>query len=101
MNFLRSAIDLKPNFAIAHNNLGVVLYELGDIGGAIGEFEAAYALTGGADRDIATNLGIAELSNARQTETIVENDNIAFDVIQFGHGVYRLEPRTNAAEDPT
>lgn len=98
---LRSAVDVKPNFAIAHNNLGVVLYELGDVSAALGELEIAYALTDGVDQTIATNLGITELAATRQPETIITEEDVAFDVIRFGHGVYRLEPRTTAPEDPT
>ena len=101
--FLKSAVDVDPNFAIAHNNLGVVLYELGDISGAVGELEIAYALTDGLNRDVATNLGIAETITAQtEFETIVTDDNVTFDVIRFGHGVFRLAPRDEPpAEDPT
>ena len=103
LRFLRSAVDLDPNFAIARNNLGVLLYELGDASGAVSEFEIAYALTDGLDRSIATNLGIAETVTAQtQVETIVTDDNVTFDVIRFGHGVFRLTPRdAPLAEDPT
>lgn len=103
VRFLRSAIDVDPNFAIARNNLGVLLYELGDVPGAVSEFEIAYALTEGLDRDVATNLGIAETVSAQtRVETIVTEDNVTFDVVRFGHGVFRLTPRDAApAEDPT
>lgn len=103
VRFLRSAIDVDPNFAIARNNLGVLLYELGDVSGAVGEFEIAYALTEGLDRDVATNLGIAETVTAQtRVETVVTENDVTFDVIRFGHGVFRLTPRdAPPAEDPT
>ncbi len=103
LRFLRSAVDIDPNFTIARNNLGVLLYELGDVAGAVTEFEIAYALTNGLDRAIATNLGIAETATAQtEVETIVTEDNVTFDVIRFGHGVFRLTPRdAPPAKDPT
>ena len=96
-------MDIDPNFAIARNNLGVLLYELGDISGAVSEFEIAYALSDGLNRDISTNLGIAETVAAQtDVETIVTEDNVTFDVIRFGHGVFRLTPRNIVGEeDPT
>ena len=103
VRFLRSAIDINPNFAIARNNLGVLLYETGDVTGAISEFQIAYALTNGLDRNVATNIGIAETVTAQtEVETIVTDNNVTFDVIRFGHGVFRLTPReVPPAEDPT
>lgn len=103
VRFLKSALDIDPNFAIARNNLGVLLYELGDISGAVSEFEIAYALSDGLNRDISTNLGIAETVTAQtDVETIVTEDNVTFDVIRFGHGVFRLTPRNIVGEeDPT
>ena len=103
VRFLKSAVDIDPNFAIARNNLGVLLYELGDISGAVSEFEIAYALSDGLNRDISTNLGIAETVTAQtDVETIVTEDNVTFDVIRFGHGVFRLTPRDIVGEeDPT
>lgn len=97
----RSAVDLDPNLAVARNNLGVMLYEQGDYGDALAELERAYALTAGAHAGIATNLGIAEHVAAQRNAEVVIKEDAEFDLIQFGHGVYRLEKRRPDAEDPT
>lgn len=87
-----SAVEVDPNQPVARNNLGVVLYNDGAFAAALSEFERAYALTGGRDERVNTNLGIAIFSLS-QVETTAEVDEVEFDVIQYGHGVYRLEPR--------
>lgn len=107
MQLARSAADLAPNLALARNNLGVMLYDSGDHAGALAEFERAFALTSGLDRTIATNLGIAETTVTQRNETVAAEQG-DWDVIRFGHGVYRIEPRRPEAtpapaaeEDPT
>lgn len=88
----KSAVELDPNAPAARNNLGVVLYDDGAYAAAHSEFERAFALTAGRDETVRTNLGIAELTlSLHQDDAAV--DEAEFDVIQYGHGVYRLEPR--------
>jgi tetratricopeptide (TPR) repeat protein len=41
---LRHAVDLKPDYGLAHDNLGQCLLDLGDESGALLEFESAAAL---------------------------------------------------------
>ena len=96
---LKSAVELDPNLAVARNNLGVLLYETGDIGGAQSEFERAFALTGGADERISINLGIAEHNNVTSESTRIGELDFDFDLIQYGHGVYRLEPRRTKGDE--
>ncbi len=94
--FLKAAIEVDPNSALARNNLGVALYDEGDYVSALSEFNRAYALTDGLDASVATNVGIAELAVATEAEAGATLDVAEFDVIQYGHGVYRLEPRQDA-----
>lgn len=94
--FLRGALDLDPNSVAAHNALGVLLYDEGDYAAAAAELQTALTLTDGADPSIATNLGIVEtaLANAKMEDGSV--DDFQFDLVQYGGGVYRLEPRPNS-----
>lgn len=92
LRFLRAAVDLAPDNAMARNNLGVLLHSEGDYAGAHAEFTRAYALTGGADPRIRDNLGMAEYALEAHGDAVLL-DEAEFDVIQYGHGVYRLEPR--------
>lgn len=94
---LLAAVDRNGNFALARNNLGIVLYEEGDYAGAERELRRAFAITGGADHAIATNLAFAEFALSQAPEPALE-DAETFDVIQFGHGLYRLE---RADKDPS
>ena len=95
IKYFRGAIDLDPNLAVARNNLGVALYAQGEITAALSEFERAFALTGGLDPAVRTNIGIAEIAIASRAED-VEVDDADFDVIQYGQGVYRLQERNPA-----
>ena len=87
---LRAAITRDPNFALARNNLGIILYEAGDYAAAERELRRAFAITGGNDPAIATNLSFAEFALSQVPAPDVK-DVEAYDVIQFGHGLYRLE----------
>lgn len=86
------AIEADPNVAVARNNLGVALYEDGAYAAALSEFERAFALTGGLDPVVRTNVGIAEFAMVTKGDEVIVDD-ADFDVIQYGQGVYRLEPR--------
>lgn len=87
---LRAAIERDANFALARNNLGILLYEAGDYAAAERELRRAFAITGGANASIATNLAFAEFALAQVPAPVIK-DAEAFDVIQYGHGLYRLE----------
>ena len=87
---LRAAVERDANFALARNNLGILLYESGDYVAAEQELRRAFALTNGADRAIATNLAFAEFALSQQTPP-PPPDAAGYDVIQYGHGLFRLE----------
>ncbi|MEL7465873.1 MAG: tetratricopeptide repeat protein [Pseudomonadota bacterium] len=92
VEMFEAAADLDPNSAEARNNLGVAYYANGEYAAARSEFERAFALTGGTDPKIRFNLGVAEIAfTERANDAVV--DEAEFDVIQYGHGVYRLEKR--------
>ncbi|MEM7525899.1 MAG: tetratricopeptide repeat protein [Pseudomonadota bacterium] len=95
---LESAVTVDPRSAVAHNNLGVALYDVGDYEGAFARFELAFALTEGADQSVAQNLEMAKFALDDSASPKPKLDEADFDVIQYGHGVYRLEPRRETAE---
>jgi Flp pilus assembly protein TadD len=94
---LRAAIKRDANFALARNYLGIILYEAGDYAAAERELRRAYAITGGENAAIATNLAFAEYALSQVPAPIIK-DAEAFDVIQYCHGLYRLE---RADKDPS
>ncbi|MEM7543920.1 MAG: tetratricopeptide repeat protein [Pseudomonadota bacterium] len=101
--FMETAVKVDPNSAIARNNFGVLLYDEGEYDAALVQLQRAYALTGGANSSIATNIGFAEFAISQAQDADLVIDESEFDVIQYGKGVYRLEPRepepsTDAAE---
>jgi serine/threonine protein kinase len=57
----RKAIAIQPNFAEAHENLGVALYDLGRTDGAITEFEIAIRQDGTPTAQVWANYGMALL----------------------------------------
>lgn len=87
-----AAADLDPNSPEARNNLGVAYYVNGEYAAARSEFERAFALTGGGDPKVRFNLGVAEIALAERADDVVV-DEAEFDVIQYGHGFYRLKQR--------
>ncbi len=54
--YLRRAIEADQRFVPAHNNLGVVLMERGEVGEARRVFQTAFALDSGASPEIRENL---------------------------------------------
>lgn len=90
---LEAALAREPDLAIARNALGVSHYEAGRYAAALEEFRRADELTGGADPAIALNIGVAAAALADQGGDKPRLDAFDYDVIQYGHGVYRLVPR--------
>ncbi len=63
--FIRARI-MAPGSATAHNNLGVVLYRLGDYSGARQAFRTAFAVSSGQSGVAAANLRLAEAAIDRR-----------------------------------
>lgn len=99
VRMFEAGVDFDPNSAEARNNLGVAYYMAEEYVLALSEFERAFAITGGADPTVRFNLGVAEVALASRAEQ-VEVDDANFDVIQYGHGVFRLEERERGATTP-
>lgn len=90
---LEAALSLDPELATAHNALGVAHHDAGRYAAATASFRRASELTGGGDPEIRANLGMAEAALGDQTANAPTLDEFDYDVIQYGHGVYRLTPR--------
>jgi Flp pilus assembly protein TadD len=94
------ALQLAPNSVIAHNNLGVVLYQLEEYYPARDEFRTAFALSNGTSEMAERNLNRAEATIAA-IEMVPETDQaVSHDVIRLGGGEFRLveapSPETDA-----
>jgi Flp pilus assembly protein TadD len=94
------ALQLAPNSVIAHNNLGVVLYQLKEYYPARDEFRSAFALSNGTSEMAERNLNRAEATIAA-IEMVPETDQaVSHDVIRLGGGEFRLveaaSPETDA-----
>lgn len=91
---LEAALAREPDLPAARNALGVAYYEDGRHAAALQEFRRANELTGGADPSIAMNIGMAKMALAREEAGREASlDAVDYDVIQYGNGVFRLEPR--------
>lgn len=93
LRLLEAAVTVDPNSIVARNNLGVVLYDRGEYAASLSHLEHAYELTGGTDRSVADNLGIVQYALANSVSEKSEVDEANYEVIQYGHGVYRLQPK--------
>ena len=87
-DFFERARSLAPGSATAHNNLGVVLYRLGDHAGARQAFRAAFAVSSGRNGVAAANLRLAEAEIERRLE--LPEPGVTHRVERAGSSEYRL-----------
>ena len=66
LRYFRKAARIEPNSVLVQNNLGAVLYRLGEYGEARQAFQAAFALSSGKNRMAQHNLGLSEMALERQ-----------------------------------
>lgn len=86
--YFEMARDLAPHSDVVHNNLGVVLYRLGEYEAAERSFRTAFALSSGQNRAALGNLHRAE---ARADARLVPPDPAVSHRLQrTGKGSYRL-----------
>lgn len=85
---LRRAIDEDDMFVPAWNNLGIVLYNKGELGEAREAFRVAYALDSGNSEEIRDNL---QLLDAKLAQVVPDQQSEAdFRLVRRGNGRYLL-----------
>ena len=106
--FFERAVDLYPGSIPARNNLGVVLYQLGDLVGAQAVFAQAVAMSteragrpgSGVDAvhvaGLQRNLDLVGIALARAAEPAA-GDTAAIAIERLDHGYYLLKPTENAS----
>ena len=95
--YLERARDLAPQSAIAHKNLGVVLYQLEEYHDARAAFRAALELSGGESRSARAYLGQTEAALAARAPEPEEDAGETWRVVRLGTDRVRL---TEAAPEP-
>lgn len=93
------ARELAPESAVVHNNLGVVLYKLGDYHGARSAFRAALERSGGESRPARENLEQTEAAIARLELDPVANPAETWEVVRLGSDRFRLVEATPPEPD--
>lgn len=86
---LRQAIKADPASVPAHNNLGVVLMERGNIGEARGVFQQAFALDSGSSDSIRKNLSLA-IARSKAAVYDDEAQSHDFTLVRRDQGQYVL-----------
>ena len=86
--YLRRALDEDDRFVPAWNNLGITLYNQGELGEAREAFRVAYALDNGASTQIRDNLRLLD----EELGQIVgdEPEDADFELVRRGNGMYLL-----------
>jgi Flp pilus assembly protein TadD len=88
--YFEKASLIAPKSVIAHNNLGVVLYQLKEYYPARDEFRTAFALSNGTSEMAERNLNRAEATIEALT-LVPETDQVfSHDVVRLGGGEFRL-----------
>ncbi len=92
--FFERAKSRAPSSVLAHNNLGAVLYRMGEYHAAKQAFQAAFALSSGTNRVATHNLALSELAiKQRLRENQPELPN-PLPLQREGSGEYRiLDPK--------
>lgn len=96
---LEQARALAPEDATVHNNLGVVLYDLGEYHAARQAFQAAFLLSSGASEAATLNLAKAEEAIARAEQPLAVDPAVDHRIERVGSSEYRLLELDGAAED--
>lgn len=87
---LEAARDLAPEDIAVHNNLGVVLYDLGEYHAARQAFQTAFLISSGSSEVVAQNLAKAEQAILRTTEPEQPDPAISHRLQRMGDSEYRL-----------
>ncbi len=88
--YFEQARKLAPQSVIAHNNLGVVLYQLKEYYPARNAFRRAYSISGGKSEIAERNLNRVEATIALMEMVPKKDPAISIDVIRLGSSEYRL-----------
>lgn len=99
--YFELAVDVVPTSVVAHNNLGAVLYRLGEYHAAKQAFLAAFALSSGSNKVANRNLGITELAIRREEQRLVPITENPRALQRLGSGEYKLntDTKTDNGED--
>ncbi len=99
--YFELAVNLVPDSVVAHNNLGAVLYRLGEYHAAKQAFLAAFALSSGTNGVANRNLGITELAIRREEQRLVPITENPRALQRLGSGEYKLrtDTKTDNGED--
>ena len=92
--YLERSAELAPHSHVTQNNLGVVLYNLGEYAEAEAAFRAAFALSSGRNAAAGRNLEMAE---RRRAHDALPAEAPGPRIERLGDSAYRLVP---AGEDP-
>lgn len=79
-----------PSSVVAHNNLGAVLYRMGEYHAAKQAFQAAFALSSGSNRVATHNLALSELAIRKARDDNPPEIPNPLPLVREGSGEYRL-----------
>lgn len=96
--YFEHAVRLAPNSVIAQNNLGVVLYRMGDYQAARRAFQTAFALSSGTSRIAEQNLGMTDMALARAEGRELPMSPNPVPLQRLGTGEYIIGTPTNAEQ---
>lgn len=92
--YFELAAATQPNSIMAHNNLGAVLYKLGDYTLAKQAFQAAFALSSGGNEIAARNLAITQQAIRREYGASADQEVNPATLQRLGSGEYKLLEET-------
>ena len=97
--YFERAKEMEPTSVAAHNNLGAVLFDLGELQAARHSFTTAFALSSGSSDEAAQNLTMTDLAIAEaesRERTLLENPR---KLQRTGSAEYRLFAASESADE--
>ncbi len=99
LRYFQRAATVAPSSILAQNNLGAVLYRLGEYNRAKQAFQAAFALASGTNRVAEHNLGLADMALERERAADLALAPNPRPVLRLGTGEYTLPDPKNVEQE--
>lgn len=97
--FFEMALERAPKSVVANNNLGVVLFSMGEFPEARRAFQTAFVLSGGRSTSARRNLSVTEDVIAREDADLIAVAENPHKLQRMGDGLFILDAGDKTEQD--